>query len=190
MLLDGLKNGPVELAMGCLLHDIAKPDTFERAPDRIRFHGHDKLGAEKSYDILKRLMFTNEQIEIICALVAEHLRFKDASQMRLSTLKRFLSLPRFDLHLELHRLDCLASHGDLKMYEFCKAKKAEFDAQPPPPLRLVTGQDLIQLGFLPGPYFSEVLRSVEDAILEGKVADKAQGIEWINAHFDKDKRKT
>ena len=126
MLVEGLSNAPVELAWGCLLHDVAKPSTFVRAADRIRFHGHDKLGADMSREILKRLTFPNHQIQLICELVAEHLKFKDVFQMKLSTLKRFLALDRFDLHMELHRLDCMASHKNLSAYEFCKQKIAEF----------------------------------------------------------------
>lgn len=179
MLLDGLKNAPIELAMGCLLHDVAKPDTFVRAEDRIRFHGHDKLGAEMSEKICKRLTFSNSQTELICALVAEHLRFKDAFQMKVSTLKRFLSMDRFDLHLELHRLDCMASHKKLDAYNFCKQKWEEFKSLPPPPLKLVTGKDLIALGLKPGPEFSEIIRSVEDAILEGTISNREQALEFV-----------
>ncbi len=183
MLMDGLANAPVELAMGALLHDVAKPATFERAPDRIRFHGHDRLGAQMSRDICKRLCFSNEQTDMIASLVAEHLRFKDAFNMKVSTLKRFLSLPRFDWHLALHRLDCLASHGKLDAYEFCKAKYEEMQKEPPPPLKLVTGADLIQLGFRPGPEFTRILTAVEDAILEGTVKTKEEGIALVKKEF-------
>jgi poly(A) polymerase len=185
MLLDGLKYAPIELAMGCLLHDVAKPDTFVRATDRIRFHGHDRLGAEMSEKICKRLAFSNAQTELICALVAEHLRFKDAFQMRVSTLKRFLSMDRFDLHLELHRLDCMASHKNLDAYEFCKKKWEEFKALPPPPLKLVTGKDLIALGLKPGPRFSEIIRSVEDSILEGTVKTREEALEFVKSQLSK-----
>jgi poly(A) polymerase len=183
MLLDGLSNAPIELAMGALLHDVAKPQTFVRAPDRIRFHGHDRIGAEMSKEICKRLAFSNDQTDLICSLVAEHLRFKDAFQMRLSTLKRFLRLPRFDLHLELHRLDCLASHGKLDAYEFCKQKYEEMLKEPPPPLKLVTGQDLIEMGLKPGPDFSRILRAVEDAILEGAVKDKESALAYARTQI-------
>jgi putative nucleotidyltransferase with HDIG domain len=186
MLIDGLKNAPIELAMGCLLHDVAKPATFVRAPDRIRFHGHDKLGAEMSRTICRRLAFPNTQTDLICELVAEHLRFKDAFNMRVATLKRFLSLNRMDLHLELHRLDCMASHGHLEAYEFCQKKLAEFQAEPPPPTRLITGQDLIALGFSPGPTFAKILRSVEDAILEGTVKTRDEGFDFIRKQFPRD----
>jgi poly(A) polymerase len=173
----------MELAMGALLHDVAKPATFQRAPDRIRFHGHDVLGAEMSKDICKRLCFSNDQTELIASLVLEHLRFKDIFNMRVSTLKRFLSLPRFDLHLEQHRLDCLASHGKLDAYAFAKEKYEAFLKEPPPPLRLLTGADLKTLGFEPGPIFSKILRQVEDQILEGQITTKEEALSYVKAHF-------
>ncbi|MSP19633.1 MAG: CCA tRNA nucleotidyltransferase [Bdellovibrionales bacterium] len=185
LLLDGLKNASIELAMGCLLHDVAKPDTFVRAVDRIRFHGHDCLGAEMAQGICKRMAFSNTQTDLICALVAEHLRFKDAFQMRISTLKRFLSLDRFDLHLELHRLDCLASHKNLQAHEFCSKKWEEFKLLPPPPLKLVTGKDLIALGLKPGPQFSEIIRTVEDAILEGNIKTRQEALEFVKSQLSK-----
>jgi poly(A) polymerase len=186
MLLDGLKQAPIELAMGCLLHDVAKPNTFVRATDRIRFHGHDRIGAEMSEQICKRLTFSNAQTELICALVAEHLRFKDAFQMRVSTLKRFLSLDRFDLHLELHRLDCMASHKNLDAYYFCQKKWEEFKSLPPPPLKLVTGKDLIAFGLKPGPKFSEIIRSVEDNILEGTVKTREEALAFVKSLLSKE----
>ncbi len=179
MLLDQLNGAPAELAWGALLHDIAKPATFERAVDRIRFNGHDVLGAKMSEGILRRLAFSNESRELICALVREHLRFKDAKNMKVSTLKRFFSLERFDLHMALHKIDCLASHGDLTAYAFCQAKLEEFSKEPPPPLRLVTGGDLIEMGLSPGPEFSAILRLVEDAILEGTVKTKEEGLALV-----------
>jgi poly(A) polymerase len=183
LLMKQLKSPPIELAMGALLHDIAKPQTFVRAPDRIRFHGHDKIGAEMATEICKRLTFPNAQTDLIASLVSEHLRFKDAFEMRVSTLKRFLSLDRFDLHLELHRIDCLASHGKLDAYNFCKEKWEEFKKLPPPPLRLITGEDLKGLGFKPGPEFSTILRAVEDAILEGTVKTRDEALHLVKVQF-------
>lgn len=185
MLLDGLNNAPIELAMGCLLHDVAKPNTFVRAQDRIRFHGHDVLGAEMSEAICKRLTFSNAQTKLICELVAQHLRFKDASKMKISTLKRFLSMDRFDLHLELHRLDCMASHKKLDAYYFCKEKWEELKALPPPPLKLVTGKDLISFGLKPGPQFSEIIRRVEDHILEGIIKTREEALEFVKSLLSK-----
>jgi len=183
LLLEGVKNAEMELAMGALLHDVAKPNTFQRAPDRIRFHGHDVLGAQMAREICKRLCFSNDQTELIASLVLEHLRFKDVFNMRVSTLKRFLSLPRFDLHLEQHRLDCLASHGNLDAYHFTKAKYEEFLKAPPPPSKLVTGQDLKAFGFEPGPIFTDILREVEDQILEGTITDREGALDYVKKKF-------
>lgn len=187
LLMEKLSHPELELAMGALLHDIAKPQTFERAPDRIRFHGHDVLGAKMARDICKRLAFSNHQTDLIASLVQEHLRFKDAFQMRVSTLKRFLSLERMDLHLELHRIDCLSSHGDLKAYEFCKEKWKELQAEPPPPLRLVNGQDLLDLGLKAGPDFTTILRQVEDATLEGTVKTREDALRYLKENILKRK---
>lgn len=184
LLLEQLSGAPSELAWGALLHDVAKPATFERAADRIRFHGHDVIGAQMSDQILRRLAFSNDERELICSLVLEHLRFKDAKKMKLSTLKRFFSLDRFDLHLALHKIDCMASHKDLSALHFCEEKLAEFAKEPPPPLRLVKGADLMALGFRPGPEFSNILRAVEDAILEGVVKTKEEGIEFVLKRFE------
>lgn len=183
MLMDKLSNAPIELAMGALLHDIAKPQTFVRAADRIRFHGHDKLGAEMAKAICRRMTYSNQQTEIISALVSEHLKFKDVFQMKVSTLKRFLYMEHFNLHMELHRIDCLSSHGKLDAYEFCKQKLAEFSKDPPAPSKLVTGADLMESGYLPGPEFAKILRAVEDAVLEGTVKTKEEGISLVLKSF-------
>ncbi len=183
MVLEGLSNAPIELAMGALLHDIAKPKTFVQAVDRIRFHGHDKLGAEMARKICRRLAFPNAQTDVICSLVSEHLKFKDVFQMRQSKLKRFLSIERFDLHLELHRLDCLASHKNLEAYEYCKNALAKIAEQPPLPHKLISGDDLLSLGCSPGKRIGEILRAVEDAILEGNVVTRDEAIRFVKERF-------
>lgn len=180
LLLEQLHGAPFELAMGALLHDIGKPSTFQRAPDRIRFHGHDKVGAAMARDIGKRLAMSNAEIDVVVALVANHLRFKDAPQMRVATLKRFVAQPHFDWHLELHRIDCLASHGKLDAYAFCKAAYEEHRKAPPPAERWVTGEDLLARGLAPGPAFAELLRQVEDAILEGTVKNRDEGLAYLD----------
>lgn len=185
LLLEALKSPPMELAMGALLHDIAKPATFVRAPDRIRFHGHERLGAEMAKKICKRLAFPNSQTDLISTLVAEHLRFKDASQMKKSTLRRFFALDRFDLHLELHRLDCLASHKNLDAHEYCRKKLAEFSAEPAPLKKLITGADLLELGFRPGKEMGRILRGVEDAVLEGTIHTKEEAIDYVQKNYVK-----
>ncbi len=174
------------LAWGVLLHDVGKPPTFTPAagPDgRIRFDHHVEVGARMAEEICRRLRFSNDDTEQIISLVAQHLRFKDVFDMRASTLKRFVRLPRFDEHLELHRLDCLASHGNLEAYEFVR----RFLEQTPPeqvrPSRLVTGEDLKELGFSPGPQFREILQAVEDAQLDGRLASRDQALEFIRRNY-------
>ncbi len=186
-LLEGLRaGGSPTLAVGALLHDVGKPPTFRRAPDRIRFDGHAEVGARMAEEICRHFRFSNDETEQISALVANHLRFIEVQRMRESTLKRFLRLPKFDEHLELHRLDCLASHGGLDLYEFVRRK---LDQTPPEQIRprpLITGDDLIAAGYAPGPRFKQVLAMVEDAQLEGTLADKAAALAFVRQHYPRD----
>lgn len=177
LMLDELKDLSATLAFGVLLHDVGKPPTFRRAPDRIRFDRHAEVGAELASDILSRLKFSNEEIAQITSLVANHMRFKDVQQMRLSTLKRFLCLPHFDQHLELHRLDCLASNGYTGSYEFVKQKLGELGQEELRPPRLITGADLIREGYKPGPEFGRALEAIENAQLEGEIRTREAALE-------------
>jgi poly(A) polymerase len=176
------------LAWGVLLHDVGKPPTFKpvsETGDRIRFDGHVDVGARMAEDICRRLRFSNEETEQITALVANHMRFKDVAQMRTSTLKRFVRLPRFDEHLELHRLDCLSSHRRLESYGLVQRFLADTPPDQVHPPRLLTGDDLQQMGYVPGPVFSEILRSLEDAQLEGRVENKEGAAEYVVKQFGK-----
>jgi len=179
LMLDRMKDPSPEFAFAVLLHDIGKPGTFKVA-ERIRFDGHASLGAEMAHKILRRLRFSNRQIQVICALIKEHLRFIDAPKMKQSTLKRFLRLPEFELHLELHRLDCMASHQDLSTYDYVKKALRRFKSEEKKlkskPRRLLTGDDLIALGLEPGPVFKELLLAMEDAQLDGKIKTKEQAL--------------
>ncbi len=174
---------PRTLAWGALLHDVGKPPTFRVAPARIRFDGHVEVGIKMAEDICRRLRFCNDDTEQILALVANHMRFADVSRMKESTLKRFLRLPGFDEHLELHRLDCQASHGDLTSYTFTREKLAATPPEIIRPTPLLTGRDLIAAGYTPGPRFKEILSSVEDCQLEGKLVNKEQAMEFVSRHF-------
>jgi poly(A) polymerase len=170
------------LAWGVLLHDVGKPPTFTPPAgpgDRIRFDQHVEVGTRMAEEICRRLRFSGDDTEQIAALVANHLRFKDVAQMRASTLKRFVRLDRFEEHLELHRLDCLASHGSLEAYEFVRRFLAETPPEEVRPERLVTGDDLIAMGFTPGPRFKEVLQMVEDAQLEGRVKRREEALAFL-----------
>ncbi len=174
------------LALGLLLHDVGKPRTFV-IRERIRFDGHAHLGAEMSDAICRRLRLSNREREGVVALVRDHLKFMHVRDMRASTLKRFLSTEGFDRHLELHRLDCLASHGDLSNYDFCRDKLEELKNEPLRPEPLIGGRDLIEVGFRPGPAFSRILRAVEDQQLEGTLRSPEEAKDWVQREFGEEK---
>jgi poly(A) polymerase len=190
LMLEQLSSGCAHtLAWGVLLHDVGKPPTFKPPStpgDRIRFDGHVEVGMRMAEDICRRFRFSNDDMEQILALVANHMRFKDVAEMRLSTLKRFVRQPRFEEHAELHRLDCLASHGNLDSYEFIQ----EFLRDTPPemvrPPRLITGDDLKDLGLPPGPAFREILQAVEDAQLEGRISDRQKALKFVRERVEKE----
>jgi putative nucleotidyltransferase with HDIG domain len=187
MMIEGLPAGcSPTLAWGVLLHDVGKPPTFrpvQETGDRIRFDGHVDVGVRMAEKICRRFRFSNEETEQILALIANHMRFKDVERMKPATLKRFVRLPRFDEHMALHRLDCLSSHRRLDAYEFVEHLIKETPREVIHPPRLLTGEDLIELGYQPGPVFSEILRTVEDAQLEGEVQTKEQARELVRRKF-------
>ena len=185
MLLGQLENAPLTLALGALFHDVGKPATFENT-DRIRFNEHEHVGAAMTERILERLKYPREQVERVVALVHQHMTFKDTRQMRSSTLKRFLRQSHFDEHLALHKLDCLASHGDLSAHEFCAEELARATPETLRPAPLITGDDLIALGLNPGPVFGTILKDVEDRQLEGTLLDSAAAREYVKGTYLKD----
>jgi putative nucleotidyltransferase with HDIG domain len=183
LLLSHLEAPSETLAYGCLLHDVAKPVCFRQVAERITFYGHTEKGAAMAEEILKRLKRGRGAWERVAYLVRNHLRHVQAPQMRLSTLKRFLREEGIDELLELTRIDALASNGDLQYYQFCKSRLAELnegEIRPPP---LVRGDDLIALGFTPGPIFAKILRQVEDHQLGGELKDREQAIDWIRRNY-------
>ena len=171
------------LAWGALLHDVGKPPTFRVAPDRIRFDGHVDVGVKMAEAICKRLRFSNADTEQILSLIHHHMQFADMPRMKESTLKRFLRLPQFEEHLEQHRLDCLASHRDLALYDFAREKLAAIPEEKMRPAPLLTGDDLIHRGYRPGPKFKEILSAVEDAQLEGRLHSKDEALAWAQTEF-------
>jgi poly(A) polymerase len=168
------------LVLAVLLHDIAKPATFSRDADgRIRFNGHDKLGAEMGCDILRRLKFPNDVIEPVTGMIERHMTFKDVQKMRRSTLRRLMARPTFADELELHRVDCLGSNGLLDNHVFLLAKQAEFASEPLLPAWLLTGADLIAAGWSPGPELGRTLTAVQNAQLEGLVSTREEALAWL-----------
>src|SRR5205823_6609467 len=193
LMLEKLEKGASPtLAWGVLLHDVGKPPTFQAAAetgDRIRFNHHVDVGVRMAEALCRRLRFSNEETEQISALVANHMRFGAVQDMKKSTLKRFVRLPRFDEHLELHRLDCLSSHRHLDSYEFVQRFLDETPPEQVRPERLLTGDDLLAIGYHPGPEFAQILRGIEDAQLEGQLKTKEEAKEYVIRNFTGKKRK-
>jgi poly(A) polymerase len=184
MLLEQLEPGcSGTLAWGALLHDVGKPPTFKRAPDRIRFDGHVEMGVAMAAEICRRFRFSNDETRQVLALVENHMRFMDAQRMKSSTLKRFFRLERFEEHLALHRMDCMAGSGHLENWEFAHERffsLPDADVRPKP---LITGRELIAAGYPPGKGFREMLRAAEDAQLEGTVATTEDALKLVRGRF-------
>ena len=182
LMLKQLKSPSLLLVFACLFHDIGKPATRQVA-ERIRFSGHDKLGARMTDRILKRLRFSNKDRENIVACVENHMRMMEAPKMREATLKRLLTRPTFDVELALHRIDCIASHKDLTIWRFLRKKCREFKKRPVIPKPLLNGYELIKIGFTPGPIFGKIHRQMVDMQLEGKLTGKSQARSWVKQYF-------
>lgn len=174
----------VPLVFSVLLHDIAKPPTRTVDPDgRIRFNGHDKLGAEMTAAIMERLRFSRAEIDATVEAVDQHMVFKDVQKMRVAKLKRFMARPNFEDEMELHRVDCTSSHGYLDNYEFIRTRQEEFAHEPLIPPPLIKGDDLIKLGLKPGPQFKTILEAVENRQLEGTLTSPEAAIDWVKEEF-------
>jgi len=182
LMLAGLRAPTPTLALAVLLHDVGKPPTLS-VRERIRFDNHVEVGAEMAQAICARLRLSARETERVVELVRHHLRFKDFPRMRRSTQLRFLRMEGFEEHLELHRLDCLASHGDLTNYELAQRLLAETPAEQIKPAPLLSGNDLIAQGYTPGPLFKEILQAVEDAQLEGKLHTREDALRLVAEQF-------
>ena len=177
-------DAPVGVALSVLFHDIGKPPTFRyhKDEDRIRFSGHDRVGAEMTERVMERLRFSRADIERTVEAVRQHMVFKDVQNMRTAKLKRFMAREGFEEELELHRVDCQSSHGALDNYDFLKLKAEEFANEPLIPPPLVTGHDLMALGWKPGPHFGPILEAVQTAQLEGTLTTTEGALAWIKAN--------
>jgi len=176
-----------QLAWGVLLHDVGKAVTRTVDARGVHFYGHVQRGEEIARQIMERLRFSGADMETVLALIREHMIFMNVPQMRPSRLKRFLRMPDFPLHLELHRLDCLGSHGMLDNYDFCRTKLQETPAEKLRPPRLITGHQLIELGFKPGPLFAKILQEVEDAQLDGLLNFVEEARHYVMDHWGAEK---
>ena len=174
----------VSLVFAVLFHDVAKPVTATvDKTGRIRFNEHDRIGAEMTEAIMRRLRFSGAEIEATVEMVRQHMVFKDAPNMRVAKLKRFMARSTFDEELELHRVDCESSHRMLDNYEFLLRKREEFANEPIIPPPLVRGDDLIALGLKPGPKFGQILEAVETRQLEGTLRTREEALEWVRREY-------
>jgi poly(A) polymerase len=174
----------VPLVFAVLFHDVGKPVTARvDETGRIRFNEHDRVGAEMTEAIMRRLRFSGAEIDATVEMVRQHMVFKDAPKMRVAKLKRFMARPTFDEELELHRVDCESSHRMLDNYEFLLRKREEFANEPIIPPPLVRGDDLIALGLKPGPKFGEILEAVETRQLEGSLQMRDEALEWVKREY-------
>jgi poly(A) polymerase len=186
MLLEQLEAGcSPTLAWGALLHDVGKPPTFRRAPDRIRFDGHVDVGVAMAAEICRRFRFSNDETQQILALIENHMRFADSERMKSSTLKRFFRLPCFEQHLALHRMDCLAASGNLDHWKFVRERYLAMPEEAVRPRPLITGRELIAAGYAPGAGFKEMLHAVEDAQLEGTIGTAEEALQLVRDRFPK-----
>ena len=187
IMFDMLDDNPsAELALAVLLHDIGKPATYsyDQAEDRIRFNGHDRIGAEMADTILHRLKYSNHTIDEVCAMVANHMNFMNVQMMRTAKVKRFMARPTYEDEMELHRVDCASSNGFTDNYEFLRAKEQQFASEPLIPPPLITGKDLIELGLSPGPQFTEILNTIQTEQLEGHLTNKEEAIDYLRNKED------
>ena len=174
----------VPLVLAVLFHDVAKPVTATvDKTGRIRFNEHDRIGAQMTEAIMRRLRFSGAEIDATIEMVRQHMVFKDAPNMRVAKLKRFMARPTFEDELELHRVDCESSHRILDNYEFLLRKREEFANEPIIPPPLVRGDDLIALGLKPGPKFGEILEAVETRQLEGTLRTRDEALEWVKREY-------
>ena len=190
------KEASLPLVFSALFHDIGKPPTSSVDENgRIRFNGHDRVGAEMTEAVMQRLRFSRAEMDATVEAVRQHMVFKDVPNMRVAKLKRFMARPTFADELELHRVDCESSHGLLDNYDFLRQKREEFANEPIIPPPLVRGGDLLALGLKPGPKIGEILEAVETRQLEGALRDREEALEWVKreyslGHDGKNKRPT
>ena len=170
------------IAFAVLLHDIGKPLTFQER-DRIRFNNHDLVGARMADGICRRLKYSNDRRKKIVDCIKNHMRVIHAPQMRESKLKKLLRRNTFPQELELHRVDCMASHKNMDIYRFLKYQYENMPEEVKKPLPLINGDDLIKLGFIPGPIFKEILSHVEELQLENQLTSKEQALEWVLKNY-------
>jgi poly(A) polymerase len=177
LMLSKIEHPNLELALGVLYHDVGKKPTYKVDENgRIRFNEHESVGAEMAEQIMTGLRYDNKTISTVRELVQHHMQFKDVPKMKASTLKRMMARPTFALELELHRIDCSSSHGDLRHYDFLKEQLETMSAEEIDPPPLITGKNLLAMGLTPGKEVGRILEAVRVAQLEGAVQTQLEAL--------------
>ncbi len=185
LLLEKLENPSAVLALSALLHDVGKPPTFAIRDGKPTFYEHAYVGAEMTRKIMKRLRFSNEEMDSVAECVANHMKFADVQKMRSGKLKQFVVRPTFDTEMELHRIDCQSCHGMLDNYYFLKEKLKQYAQEELKPKPFLSGHDLIAAGMVPGPEMKPLLEEAYILQLEGELKDKAAALAWIKPKIGK-----
>jgi poly(A) polymerase len=186
LMLNALHTSDVQLAWSVLLHDVGKPPTVKLVDGRYRFERHATVGAAMARDILARLRFSNDAIDAITFMVGNHMRFVKTEEMRRATLRRLVGAPTFPAELELHRLDCEASHGGLENYHYLRGFLDQMRAEPVLPTPWINGYDVIDLGIPSGPEVGFWRKKAYDAQLEGIVRDREALLLWLRDQMEKE----
>ena len=184
VMLDQMRTDDYRLAWAVLLHDVGKPPTAQFKDGRWRFECHANVGAGAASAILERLKFSSDDRAAITFMVGNHMRFVDVKSMRRSTLRRLVGAPTFPLELELHRLDCVACHGDLENYHYLVEFRRQMESEPVLPPPWVNGREIIALGIQEGPQVGVWRKKAYDVQLEGVVADRESLLDWLRKEIE------
>jgi len=184
-MLNGMRTEEARLAWAVLLHDVGKPPTAQFKEGRWRFECHASVGAEQTCAILSRLKFSSDDRNAIAFMVGNHMRFVDVKSMRRATLRRLVGAPTFPLELELHRLDCVASHGDLENYHYLGEFRRQMESEPVLPPPWLDGRDIMALGIPEGREVGVWRKKAYDAQLEGIVADRDALMDWLRREIQR-----
>lgn len=188
LLIEKLENPSLELALSALFHDVGKPPTFMIREGKPTFYEHAHIGAQMTRQIMKRLRFSNGEIETVSEAVENHMKFGDVQKMRSGKLKQFVSRDHFETEMELHRIDCLSCHGMLDNYYFLKEKLKHYAAEELKPKPLINGHDLIAAGMNPGPAMKELLDEIYILQLEGHYESRENALLWVQKRISKSKK--
>ena len=184
IMLNLLHTTDVQLAWAVLLHDVGKPPTAQLKEGRWRFERHANVGADAAKAILERLRFSSDDVSAISFMVGNHMRFVKVEDMRRSTLRRLVGAPTFTQELELHRLDCLASHGGMENYDYLVAFRNQMRSEPVLPVPWINGRDLMSMGIPEGPAVGSWRKKAYDAQLEGVFATREDLLEWLRREIE------